>query len=95
VGDVVVSPIEANLEQFCLAVLDRTGLNLDTSKADELLSQVVKLDEVAWAGLLLAIEEINPFFDLPEQLGIDDVTLADLHYFCCIMTTGHQERAGR
>lgn len=54
----------------------------------------VDLDELSLSRLVMAIQETNPHFDLPSQLDVRDVTLADLHHFACVMGAGHAEPAG-
>lgn len=35
----------------------------------------------------------NPYFQLPEQIDVEDVTLPDLHHhYYCVMDEGHVER---
>jgi hypothetical protein len=53
----------------------------------------VELDELSMAQLVVAIQDVNPYFDLPRQLDVADITLADLHHFCCVMSAGHAETA--
>jgi hypothetical protein len=49
-------------------------------------------DEIELADLFMAVEDMNPFFALPEDLTPEDASLDDLFYFCTIMGGGHLRR---
>jgi hypothetical protein len=48
----------------------------------------VPLDELSLSQLLVSIQELNEDFDLPDQIDLEDVTVADLYHFATVMRPG-------
>jgi hypothetical protein len=69
------------------------GVPPERLRPTDRLVEDVALDELSLAQLVLAIQDVNPHFDLPGQLDVRDITMADLHHFCCVMGPGHVETA--
>lgn len=57
---------------------------------DRLLGDL-RLDELSLVRVLQAVLDLNPYFALPDQMDVEDVTVGDLHHFCCVMGPGHIE----
>jgi hypothetical protein len=81
-----------DFDEFCRAVAEVLRLPVDRVRACGDVVDGLGLDEFAVAMLLFALEDWNPCFELPEQLTIHDVTLADLHHFVCVMSVEHVVR---
>jgi hypothetical protein len=77
---------------FCVAVSDILRLPVERVRACGDVVDGLGLDEFAVATLLFALEDWNPCFEIPEQLTIYDLTLADLHHFLCVMSVEHVVR---
>lgn len=69
------------------------GIPPERLRPTDRLTVDVDLDELSLARLVMAIQDVNPHFDLPSQLDVRDVTLADLHHFASVMSAGHAEPA--
>jgi hypothetical protein len=67
------------------------GVAPERLRPSDRLGREVPLDELSLAQLVLAIQDVNPYFELPRQLKVHDITVADLHHFCCVMSAGHLE----
>jgi hypothetical protein len=55
----------------------------------------VAADEVQLFTLVMALEELNPAFHVPEQLDLRDASLDDLFHFCSVMDEGHHPEDAR
>ncbi len=51
----------------------------------------VAVDEVALFELVLLLQEINPYFRLPDQVDPLSLTIDDLLHFVRVMGAGHAE----
>lgn len=51
----------------------------------------LELDEVDLFRMASRIEQVNPYFRMPDQLDLEDSTVDDWHHFACIIGHGHVE----
>jgi hypothetical protein len=51
----------------------------------------IPLDELSLSQLLVTVQALNDDFDLPDQIDVEDVTVADLYHFATVMGPGHRE----
>jgi hypothetical protein len=49
----------------------------------------LELDEIEMAEMTETLSRWNPYFQLPDQMDVEDIRLRDLHHFVCNMTEGH------
>jgi hypothetical protein len=81
----------ASFEEFGTLVASVLGVAPDRLRPTDCLVRDVDVDEVSLSQLVLAIQDVNPYFALPDQVEVHDVSLADLYHFCCVMDVGHHE----
>lgn len=53
----------------------------------------LSLDELSLAQLVLAIQTLNPYFQIPDQMAIHEISLDDLYHYYWVMDDGHVERS--
>ena len=78
-----------NFETFCVALANELQVPVEKVRSCGRMVEDLELDEFGLARVLFNVERWNPWFALPDQLDVFDLTLLDLHYFFCIMTEGH------
>ena len=90
----MASPVRLSFEGFCAAIA--TAIDLPAERVLSCSTAVLDLglDELSFASLVLAVEELNPDFRLPDQADIQELTLQDIHHFYSVMTSGHSGRGG-
>jgi len=84
-----------SFDEFVALVAPALGVAPGDLGPHRRLGADIPVDELSLSQLVLAIQELNSYFDLPDQLDLEDVTVADLHHFCTVMGPGHQERWSR
>lgn len=84
-------PASPSFEELAARLAPVVGVPPERLHPTDRLVHDVELDELSMAQLVLAIQDVNPYFDLPPQLDVAEITLADLHHFCCVMSAGHAE----
>jgi hypothetical protein len=89
----VVGP-PLSYDDFCAEVAGGLGLPVEQVRSSGPILVDLSLDELSLAELLFVVEGLNPHFRLPEQMELEDVTMADVHHFYCVMTSGHDEPEG-
>jgi hypothetical protein len=50
------------------------------------------LDEISMASLILGVQELNPYFIIPRQMDVADLTVDDLYHYYSTMTEHHVDR---
>jgi hypothetical protein len=81
-----------SFDEFVALVAPALGVAPEELAPHRRLRVDIPLDELSLSQLVLTIQDMNVHFDLPEQLDLEDVTVADLHHFCTVMGPGHRER---
>jgi hypothetical protein len=83
-----------DIHEFCRQIAPAVHLPPHRLEACDRLVDELGLDELSWAGLIAAVESLNPYFSLPDQVEPTDVTLDDLYHFYRTMDAGHLAPAG-
>lgn len=78
---------EIGILAFCELIANTVGY-VDARPTDRLVADL-SVGPLSMAAIVLTIEQLNPYFSLPDQIDVADLTIEDLHYFCCTMTEGH------
>ena len=79
-------------DEFChelAAALDVTPDRLETSRS---VVADLQLDELSLVTLVLTVQDMNPYFDIPDQMDVNDLSILDLYHFYDVMWHGHIER---
>lgn len=79
-------------EDFCLVLSTALSVPVDQVAAAGNVISDLRLDEVSLVRLLLKVQELNPWFRLPDQMDIGDVGLSDVYHYYCTMDRQHVQR---
>lgn len=82
---------QPSLDELCSVIGEAIDLPADRVRSCGALVAGLGLDELSLAAVILAVERLNPWFQLPDQVDVHEVTVADLHHFACVMSPGHAE----
>jgi hypothetical protein len=78
-------------ETFCGELADALDQPVERVQGCNTAVSDLGLDELSLATLVLAVEELNPHFHLPDQADIHEITVPDIYHFYCVMTPNHRE----
>ena len=82
----------ASFDEFVAQVAPALGVAPADLAPHRRLGVDIPLDELSLSLLLVSIQELNEDFELPDQIDLEDVTVADLYHFATVMGPGHRER---
>jgi hypothetical protein len=78
-----------DFDTFCELVAGFAGVAAERVKASESFLTDLHLDELSLATMLFALQDLNPYFELPDQMATSDLTVRDVYHYYRTMTRGH------
>jgi hypothetical protein len=85
-------PLQIDYEDFRRMLAERLRIDLERLRSPSTrLVTDLGLDELSLAVCFAVAGDVNPWFRLPEQFDIIDVTLLDLFHLCANLSSDHME----
>jgi hypothetical protein len=81
-------------DEFCRERAATLGLPAERLVPCGPLIEGLGLDELSLAAFLAAVEDLNPWFRIPDQVDGHDATVADVHHYYATLSRGHVVRTG-
>jgi hypothetical protein len=79
-------------DEFCDELAAALDVTPDRLRASRSVVADVPLDELSLVTLVLTVQAMNPYFDIPDQMDVNDLSILDLYHFYDVMWQGHIER---
>lgn len=78
-----------SFEEFRAVLADAVARRLSEVPPTARLLGDLALDEIELCRLHLVVEELNPYFELPDHSDVDFLTLGDIHFYYRWMDAGN------